>query len=95
MMDAYNLAQTLLSDAQDPVPETKSVMSEGVEEGTIDDLPEEVKCGLESLRVITHDAWKLVDEEEVRRGAVLGGKERERMDWNEVHRYLQSIRRVA
>ena len=95
MMDAYNVAQTLLSDARDPVPEARSVMSEDVEAGALDDLPEEVKRGLESLRVITHDAWKLVDEEEVRRGAVLGGKERERMDWNEVHRYLQSIRRVA
>lgn len=95
MMDAYTVAQTLLSDALDPVPEARSVMSEGVEEGTLDDLPEEVRCGLESLRVITHAAWKLVDEEEVRRGAALGGKERERMDWNDVHRYLQSTRRVA
>jgi len=95
MMDAYNVAQTLLSDARDPVPEAKSVMSEGVEEGSLDDLPEEVECGLESLRVITHDGWKLIDEEEVRRGVALGGKERERMDWNEVHRYLQSTRRVA
>ena len=95
MMDAYNVAQTILSDARDPVPGARSVMSEGVEEGTLDDLPEEVKCGLESLRVITHDVWKLVDEEEVRRGTALGGKERERMGWSEVHRYLQSTRRVA
>ena len=92
MLDAYNVAQTLLSDARNPVPEARSVMSEDVKEGTLDDIPEEVKRGLESSRVITHDTWKLVDEEEVRRGAVLGGKERERMDWNEVYRYLESSR---
>ena len=92
MLDAYSVAQTLLSDAQYPVPEAKSVMSEDVKEADLDDLPEELEHGLESLRVITHDNWKLVDEEEVRRGAALGGKERERMDWDEVYRYLQSTR---
>ena len=92
MLDAYNVAQTLLSDARDPVPEARSVMSEAVKEETLDDVPEEVERGLESSRVITHDTWKLVDEEEVRRGAALGGKERERMDWSEVYRYLQSSR---
>ena len=92
MLDAYNVAQTLLSDVQDPVPGARSVMSQDVEEATLDELPEEVKRGLESSRVITHDTWKRIDEEEVRRGAVLGGKERERMDWNEVVRYLQKTR---
>ena len=92
MMNAYDVAQTLLSDAQSPVPGARSVMSEDVEEASLEDLPEEVERGLESSRVITHKAWKEVDEEEVRRGAGLGGKERERMDWNEVDQYLQNTR---
>ena len=92
MMNAYDVAQTLLLDAQNPVPEARPVMSEGVREASLEELPEEVKRGLESSRVITHEAWKRIDEEEVRRGTGLGGKERERMDWNEVDRYLQKTR---
>ena len=95
MMNAYDVAQTVLLDARDPVSEAKSLMSEEVKEATLNDLPDEVKDGLETLRVITHDVWKQIDEEEVRRGAALGGKERERMDWNEVERYLQETLRAA
>ena len=89
MMNAYDVAQTLLSDAQNPVPEARSVMSGGVKEASLEELPEEVERGLDSSRVITHGTWKRIDEEEVRRGTALGGKERERMDWNEVDKYLQ------
>ena len=89
MMNAYDVAQTLLSDARDPVPEARTVMSEGVKGTTLDELPEEVKGGLETSRVITHDTWKRIDEEEIRRGGALRGKERERMEWNEVGQYLQ------
>lgn len=92
MMNAYDVAQTLLSDAQDPVPEARTVMREDVKEATLDELPEEVKRGVESSRVITHNTWKRIDEEEVRRGGALGGKERERMDWNEVDQYLHKAR---
>ena len=95
MLNAYDVAQTLLSDAKDPVREARSVMSEDIKEATLDELPEEVERGLESSRVVTHDIWKRVDEEEVKRGAALGGKERERMDWSEVDRYLQNTRRVV
>lgn len=94
MMNAYDVAQTLLSDAQDPIPEARPVMGEEVKEAALDELPEEVKSGLETLRVITHDTWKRIDDEEIRRGTVLGGKERERMEWNEVERYLQRTRVV-
>lgn len=92
MMNAYDVAQTLLSDAQDPIPEAKPVMSEEVKEVILDELPEEVKDGLGMLRVITHDSWKRIDEEEIRRGTALRGKERERMEWNEVEQYLQKTR---
>jgi len=92
MMNAYDVVQTLLSDTKDPVPEARSVMSEDIKETTLDELPEEVKHGLGSSRVITHDTWKRIDEEEVRRGTALGGKERERMDWSEVDRYLHKAR---
>lgn len=94
MMNAYDVAQTLLSDAREPVPEARSVMNE-VNEATLDELPEEVKRGLETSRVITYDTWKRIDEEEMRRGTALRGKERERMEWNEVERYLQETRRIA
>lgn len=89
MMNAYDVAQTLLSDACEPVAGARSVMSEAVTEASLDELPGEVKQGLDASRVITHDGWKRVDEEEVRRGMRLGGKERERMDWDEVNEYLQ------
>ena len=92
LMNAYDVAQTLLLDAQNPVSETRSVMNEEVKEASLEELPEEVKRGLESSQVITHETWKRIDEEEVRRGTALGGKERERMDWNEVDRYLQRTR---
>ena len=89
MMNAYDVAQTLLSDAQNPVPGASSVMSEDVEESDLEVVPEEVKGGLDSSRVINHETWKRIDGEEVRRGTALGGKERERMDWNEVDQYLR------
>lgn len=92
MMNAYDVAQTLLSDAQDPIPEARSVMSEGVKAANLDELPEEVESGVEASRVITHDTWKRIDEEEIRRGTALRGKERERMEWNEVERYLRRSR---
>jgi len=95
MMNAYDVAQTLLLDAQNPVPGARSVMGEDVGEAALEELPEEVKSGLQLSRVITHEAWKRIDEEEVRRGAALGGKERERMDWSEVDQYLQQKARVA
>lgn len=95
MMNAYDVAQTFLSDAQNPVPEARSVMRKEVQEADLEELPEAVKRGLQSSRVITHDTWKLIDEEEMRRGAVLGGKERERMNWNEVDHYLQNKTRAA
>lgn len=92
MLNAYDVAQTLLSDAQNPVAGAMSVMNGDVKEETLDELPEEVERGLESSRVIIHDTWKRIDEEEVRRGVALGGKERERMDWDEADRYLQKVR---
>ena len=92
MMDAYDVARTLLSDARNPVPEARSVMSEEVNEATLDELPEEVKGGLKTSRIITHDIWKRIDEEEVRRGTTLRGKERERMEWDEVQRYIGKTR---
>jgi adrenodoxin-NADP+ reductase len=95
MMNAYDVAQTLLSDACSPVLEARLVMSEEVEEVALDELPEEVKGGLETSQVITHEAWKRIDEEEIRRGRAMSGKERERMGWNEVEQYLQKAQLVA
>ena len=90
MMNAYDVAQTLLLDARDPISGAKSVMREKVNESDLDELPQGVKSGLDTSQVITYDAWKQIDEEEIRRGTALRGKERERMEWNEIKRYLQS-----
>jgi hypothetical protein len=39
--------------------------------------------------VVTYQDWKRIDEEEIRRGAELG-KERERMTWEEVVKFLRA-----
>jgi adrenodoxin-NADP+ reductase len=42
--------------------------------------------------ITTYDDWKKVDSEEIRRGGELfGGKERERMDWDEAKRFLERV----
>ena len=53
-----------------------------------DAIPIEVQRTSGLQRVVSYDEWKLVDAEEQRRGEELGGKERERMEWNEVVRFL-------
>jgi len=43
-MNAYDVTQTLLPDSQVPVPEARSVISEDVEEATLDGS--EQRCGV-------------------------------------------------
>jgi adrenodoxin-NADP+ reductase len=54
-----------------------------------DDPPPEVARAMAEGGVIGYPEWKVVDEEEVRRGEVRG-KERERMgSWQEVKAFLE------
>ncbi|KAG6873656.1 hypothetical protein C0995_012589 [Termitomyces sp. Mi166 len=96
MMDAYGVANAILSDW---LPVDKEVHTTMVREGEgADDVdpsqkrevmnpepdpesvPVEVQEGLRRNVVTQYDDWKRVDEAEVRRGKEIG-KERERMEW--------------
>ncbi|KAF8638489.1 hypothetical protein AX17_002177 [Amanita inopinata Kibby_2008] len=94
MVDAYNVAATIVSDYHSgrEVGEVGGVGGVGGVEvmnarADMESLPEEVKAGLNEGRVVTFEDWKKVDKEEVRRGRALG-KERERMDWEGVGAFL-------
>ncbi|KAF8808847.1 ferredoxin/adrenodoxin reductase [Phlegmacium glaucopus] len=77
MMDAYGVADTVISDWQ----------SNAKEDGqnrilNLEVPPQEVLKALKEGLVTEYADWKKIDEEEVRRGGVIG-KERERMSWFE------------
>jgi adrenodoxin-NADP+ reductase len=56
----------------------------------LDRLPKEVQSGLDDGSVVTHDDWKRIDEEEIRRGIEeRDGKERERMEWEQMKDFLR------
>lgn len=76
MMDAYSAAERLLEEGLSGVGGPVTCES---------GIPEEVAKSHQ--RVVTYDDWKRIDEEEVRRGQVMG-KERERMTWTEVNDFL-------
>jgi adrenodoxin-NADP+ reductase len=99
MLNAYSLVETILSDANGspPTPPTaagdvsqqvmKDVMSG--DPSDLDRLPKEVQSGLEDGLVVTHDDWKRIDGEEIRRGIEeRDGKEREKMEWEQMMKFL-------
>jgi adrenodoxin-NADP+ reductase len=87
MYDAYDVADVLLSDHFSPSAtpsSTPSVLNPDPAPGP----PPVIASANESGRkVLSYEDWKKVDEEEVRRGQVLR-KERERMEWDDVVRFL-------
>ncbi|TFK31179.1 hypothetical protein BDQ12DRAFT_694469 [Crucibulum laeve] len=103
MIDAYAVADTILTDLMpkdEPVKTTPAspTREQGVADDDVaeivmnpnphpEDPPEEIKEALKEGMVTTYSDWKKVDEEEVRRGEVLG-KERERMGWEEAREFL-------
>ncbi|KAL0948019.1 hypothetical protein HGRIS_010642 [Hohenbuehelia grisea] len=99
MMDAYSVADTMLGDlassesaesgpssAAEPLDEESPPfsMSDSVD---LDDLPPEVEKGLREKQVVQYADWKAINEEETRRGESMQ-KERERMGWDEAHRFI-------
>ncbi|KAG5637314.1 hypothetical protein H0H81_005007 [Sphagnurus paluster] len=80
MMNAYNVADTLLSDWQSGIT--------GDTYSNPEDLPLKVVEGLRTGIITEYTDWKRVDAEEVRRGTQVG-KERERMGWEDAKAFLQ------
>ncbi|KAF5367151.1 hypothetical protein D9758_004060 [Tetrapyrgos nigripes] len=110
MMDAYAVADVVLSDLMDTggdvrtmavTPNTESdgelemqeigdeVLKLSAEPPDMEKPPEEVINGVEEKKVVTYDDWKKIEAEEVKRGDK-AGKERERMEWDEVHQFLKT-----
>ncbi|KAH0827815.1 hypothetical protein J3R83DRAFT_3440 [Lanmaoa asiatica] len=106
MMDAYAVADTILSDVMSSSTESASVeTTPGGEHGSEavpdvlmpnltphpEDPPEEIEQGIKDGLVTQYDDWNAIDAEEVRRGAQLG-KERERMGWEDARKLLSLSR---
>ena len=81
MMDAYGVADTVISDWKASTEDEQDRIL------TLEEPPLEVQRGLKEGLVTDYTDWKRIDEEEVRRGEVVG-KERERMDWVEASKFL-------
>lgn len=84
MMDAYSVAETLLTDHFQGEAQTESsvkVVTSDPRPG----IPPEVEQS--TVRVISYDDWMRIDEEEIRRGQERK-KERERMVWTDVMKFL-------
>ena len=94
MMDAYAVADTIMSDivsrnAGDVSVETAAgsdILMPSLAPHP-EDPPEEIKQGIKDGLVTQYHDWGVVDAEEVRRGALIG-KERERMGWEDAKKFL-------
>ncbi|KXN83761.1 NADPH:adrenodoxin oxidoreductase, mitochondrial [Leucoagaricus sp. SymC.cos] len=95
MINAYAAADTLLGDVlPDREREEPKKLVEDVVLNPDPDLnavPREIDEGINDGLVTQYPDWKKIDIEEITRGQKTG-KERERMDWEEAKRFLQSIR---
>lgn len=76
MMDSYNVAERLLEDSLSGVVDSVDFLP---------GIPQEITQS--THRVFSYENWKRIDEEEIRRGQLLG-KERERMTWTEANNFL-------
>lgn len=100
MMDAYAVADTILSDTVSRSAGNLDMTPAG-EHGSDalmpslaphpEDPPEEIKQGIKDGLVTQYHDWNVIDVEEVRRGALLG-KERERMGWEDARGFLSLSR---
>jgi adrenodoxin-NADP+ reductase len=98
MMDAYAVADTILTDYHDDgrggvdVPPVNEVYSDDAliaDSVDLESVPGEIEEGVKGRRIVQYDQWKKIDAEEMRRGAATG-KERERMGWEEAYEFLTS-----
>jgi adrenodoxin-NADP+ reductase len=84
MMDAYSVAETILTDHFQGEPDAESPI-EVLNSGPGAGAPPEIEQSTD--RVIGYGDWKRIDEEEIRRGRERK-KERERMVWEDVMNFL-------
>jgi len=102
MMDAYGVADTILADAFPGEYEKEGDVLGMVEgdrdeevvmagEAMSDNSPIEVEQAVQEGTITGFDDWKLVDNEEIRRGEMTQ-KERERMGWEEARTFLSHAR---
>ncbi|TRM68378.1 hypothetical protein BD626DRAFT_394305 [Schizophyllum amplum] len=92
MMDAYAVAATLVGD-YNAANATRQPTGEpaDADSTSTDGPPEEIMEARKEGRVLGYEEWRRIDEEEKRRGKVLGSegeKERERMNWEDVQSFL-------
>ncbi|KAL1742887.1 hypothetical protein HDZ31DRAFT_83815 [Schizophyllum fasciatum] len=88
MMDAYAVAATLVGD-YNAAQGTRQPTGEPADAESTP--PGEIVEAEREGRVLGYEQWRLIDEEETRRGKALGPdreKERERMNWEEVQAFL-------
>ncbi|KAJ7116035.1 ferredoxin adrenodoxin reductase [Mycena epipterygia] len=93
MMDAYAVADAVIQDAGAGAGElaVDAIDELAMNAAPADELPPPlVREACAAGRVVEYADWKKVDEEEVRRGAVLG-KERERMGWADAAAFLGRV----
>jgi adrenodoxin-NADP+ reductase len=98
--DPYAVPDTILADhyadgsVTEVVPVPRAPYSEDVlvsDDVDLESVPREVEQGIVERRVLQYGQWKRIDAEEIRRGEE-GGKERERMGWEEAREFLTSTR---
>ncbi|KAK7696414.1 hypothetical protein QCA50_001071 [Cerrena zonata] len=101
MIDAYGVADTMLADSfpeqfykeGDALRSATDGGSLGdlsevmAKEADLDSVPEEVLDAKATGNVTDYNDWRMIDQEEVRRGEKLG-KERERMNWEDAKAFL-------
>ena len=85
MMDAYGVADTIVSDWQANGENGQDKIL------NLEEPPPEVQTALKEGLVTDYIDWKKIDEEEVKRGQAIG-KERERMGWIEASKFLNKLR---
>ncbi|KAH9896009.1 FAD/NAD-P-binding domain-containing protein [Cubamyces lactineus] len=87
---------TPLSEADVATEQAQGGQGDAVEvlpkEVDLDSVPPEVEQGWREGLVTDFSDWKAVDAEEIRRGEEQGGKERERMVWEEAREFLAKVR---
>ncbi|KAF7791999.1 hypothetical protein EIP86_003026 [Pleurotus ostreatoroseus] len=109
MVDAYGAAESMLGDAfpeefsREAVPGMPGG-GEGAQgephvdvlprEVSEEDAPPEIQEAVRAGTVTTYSDWREIDAEEVRRGEEVG-KERERMNWDEVQTFLENRKRTS
>ncbi len=90
MIDAYSVADTILSDLSSPETDIQNASEDELslnQSPDLESIPSRVEQGLHDKNIVGYDDWRRIDQEEIARGEALG-KERERMGWQEAREYL-------